>query len=140
MLRNPKILLLDEATSALDPDSEQVVQEALDRLIVGRSTIVIAHQLSTIRNADSISVIRQGKVIETGTHNALMSKGERGVYALLARLQEAGHQRGHAGQTQATQSTYVHIRLPTLTLLLSCPIKRMLRLWTLLQARSHRVH
>ncbi|BBN12105.1 autophagy-related protein 9 [Marchantia polymorpha subsp. ruderalis] len=105
MLRNPKILLLDEATSALDPDSEQVVQEALDRLIVGRSTIVIAHQLSTIRNADSISVIRQGKVIETGTHNALMSKGERGVYALLARLQEAGHQRGHAGQTQATQST-----------------------------------
>ncbi|KAG6547928.1 hypothetical protein Mapa_010748 [Marchantia paleacea] len=105
MLRNPKILLLDEATSALDPDSEQVVQEALDRLIVGRSTIVIAHQLSTIRNADAISVIKQGKVIETGTHDALMSKGERGVYALLARLQEAGHQRGHAGQTQATQST-----------------------------------
>lgn len=62
MLKNPKILLLDEATSALDTASENIVQEALDRLMVGRTTVVVAHRLSTIRNVDMIAVIQQGQV------------------------------------------------------------------------------
>ncbi|MCL7033471.1 hypothetical protein MKW94_030465, partial [Papaver nudicaule] len=86
MLKNPKILLLDEATSALDAGSETMVQEALDRLMVGRTTIVVAHRLSTIRNVDSIAVLQQGQVVETGTHEELISKV--GAYASLIRFQE----------------------------------------------------
>ncbi|CAA0828429.1 ABC transporter B family member 19 [Striga hermonthica] len=86
MLKDPKILLLDEATSALDAGSESIVQEALDRLMVGRTSIVVAHRLSTIRNVDSIAVIQQGQVIETGTHEELISKA--GAYASLIRFQE----------------------------------------------------
>ncbi|XP_057969439.1 ABC transporter B family member 19 [Malania oleifera] len=86
MLKNPKILLLDEATSALDAGSESIVQEALDRLMVGRTTVVVAHRLSTIRNVDTIAVIQQGQVAETGTHEELISKA--GAYASLIRFQE----------------------------------------------------
>jgi ATP-binding cassette subfamily B (MDR/TAP) protein 1 len=86
MLKNPKILLLDEATSALDAGSESIVQDALDRLMVGRTTVVVAHRLSTIRNVDSIAVIQQGVVVETGTHEELFAKG--GTYASLIRFQE----------------------------------------------------
>ncbi|KAK4803765.1 hypothetical protein SAY86_003582 [Trapa natans] len=86
MLKNPKILLLDEATSALDAGSESIVQEALDRLMVGRTTVVVAHRLSTIRNVDSIAVIQQGQVVETGTHDELITKA--GAYASLIRFQE----------------------------------------------------
>ncbi|KAI3977141.1 hypothetical protein MKX01_027462, partial [Papaver californicum] len=86
MLKNPKILLLDEATSALDAGSETMVQEALDRLMVGRTTIVVAHRLTTIRNVDSIAVLQQGQVVETGTHEELISKV--GAYASLIRFQE----------------------------------------------------
>ncbi|KAI3419804.1 uncharacterized protein J3R85_013012 [Psidium guajava] len=86
MLKNPKLLLLDEATSALDAGSESIVQEALDRLMVGRTTVVVAHRLSTIRNVDSIAVIQQGQVIETGTHEELIAKA--GAYASLIRFQE----------------------------------------------------
>ncbi|KAJ0615182.1 putative Type I protein exporter [Helianthus annuus] len=86
MLRNPKILLLDEATSALDSGSESIVQEALDRLMVGRTTVVVAHRLSNIRNVDSIAVIQQGQIVETGTHEELISKP--GAYASLIRFQE----------------------------------------------------
>lgn len=86
MLKNPKILLLDEATSALDAGSESIVQEALDRLMVGRTTVVVAHRLSTIRNVDSIAVIQQGQVVETGTHEELIAKP--GAYASLIRFQE----------------------------------------------------
>ena len=66
IIRNPKILLLDEATSALDVESERIVQEALNTIMVGRTTLVVAHRLSTVRNADSISVVQQGKIIEQG--------------------------------------------------------------------------
>jgi ATP-binding cassette, subfamily B (MDR/TAP), member 1 len=66
IVKNPKILLLDEATSALDVESERVVQEALNRIMVGRTTLVVAHRLSTIRSADCIAVIHQGKVVERG--------------------------------------------------------------------------
>lgn len=66
ILKDPRILLLDEATSALDAESERVVQEALDRIMVNRTTIVVAHRLSTVRNADMIAVIHQGKIVEKG--------------------------------------------------------------------------
>jgi ATP-binding cassette, subfamily B (MDR/TAP), member 1 len=68
ILKDPRILLLDEATSALDAESERIVQEALDRIMINRTTIVVAHRLSTIRNVDNIAVIRQGKIVERGRH------------------------------------------------------------------------
>ncbi len=67
ILKNPRILLLDEATSALDAESEKVVQEALEHVMVGRTTIVVAHRLTTIRSANLIAVIERGVVVETGT-------------------------------------------------------------------------
>jgi ATP-binding cassette subfamily B (MDR/TAP) protein 1 len=67
ILKDPRILLLDEATSALDAESERVVQEALDRIMVNRTTVIVAHRLSTIRNADMIAVINRGKMVEKGT-------------------------------------------------------------------------
>ena len=72
ILKNPKILLLDEATSALDTESEALVQDALDKLMVGRTTIVIAHRLTTVRNADVINVINKGQLLESGSHNELV--------------------------------------------------------------------
>lgn len=86
VLRNPDILILDEATSSLDAESEKVVQEALERLLEGRTAIIIAHRLATIRNVDCIYVLEDGKVIEKGTHDQLIMK-EGGVYGALARLQ-----------------------------------------------------
>jgi len=68
ILRDPRILLLDEATSSLDVESEKIVQEALDRIMINRTTVIVAHRLSTIRNADSIAVIHQGKIVEKGRH------------------------------------------------------------------------
>ncbi|WJX22540.1 ATP-binding cassette sub- B member 9 [Trifolium repens] len=85
MLKNPKILLLDEATSALDAESERIVQEALDRVSVNRTTVVVAHRLTTIRGADTIAVIKNGVVAEKGRHDALMNIND-GVYASLVAL------------------------------------------------------
>lgn len=87
LLRNTPILLLDEATSALDAQSEVLVQEALDRLSKGRTTLVIAHRLSTVREADKIIVMDKGRVVEEGTHDALIAQD--GVYAELHALQFA---------------------------------------------------
>ena len=86
ILKNPKILLLDEATSALDAESEKIVQEALERLMVGRTSIIIAHRLATIRNVDKIIVISKGKIEEQGTHEELIQL-DNGIYRSLARLQ-----------------------------------------------------
>ena len=83
LVRNPKILLLDEATSALDTESEAVVQDALDHVRRGRTTIVIAHRLSTIKNADIIYGFDEGEIVESGTHDQLMNRGEKGVYHKL---------------------------------------------------------
>lgn len=81
ILKNPKVLLLDEATSALDTHSERLVQAALDRMIVGRTTIVVAHRLSTIQNADIIAVVKEGQVVEQGDHATLIknTSGECGL-------------------------------------------------------------
>lgn len=103
MLKNPSVLLLDEATSALDAASERLVQEALDHLMVGRTTVVVAHRLSTICNADMIAVVKLGKVVETGTHDHLMSKGERGEYFTLVKLQEAALNRPCAEGPSSTR-------------------------------------
>ncbi|XWS62179.1 hypothetical protein CRYUN_Cryun07bG0188800 [Craigia yunnanensis] len=87
IVKNPSILLLDEATSALDAESEKSVQEALDRVMVGRTTIVVAHRLSTIRNADVIAVVQSGKIVETGSHDELISN-PNSAYSSLVQLQE----------------------------------------------------
>lgn len=88
LIRDPKILLLDEATSALDSESEHVVQAALDVAAKGRTTIAVAHRLSTIQKADIIYVFDQGKVVEAGTHAELMKMGGR--YSELVNLQSLG--------------------------------------------------
>src|SRR5690606_8122881 len=79
LLKDPAILILDEATSALDSESERLVQEALEELMKGRTTIIIAHRLSTVRSADNILVVEDGRVVESGTHIELFSKGS-GLY------------------------------------------------------------
>ncbi len=98
VLRNPAILLLDEATSALDAESEQAVQAALERLMSGRTTLVIAHRLATVLKADRIVVIDKGRAVAEGTHHDLIAQG--GLYARLAALQfDAG---GEAAELPAT--------------------------------------
>jgi ATP-binding cassette subfamily B protein len=85
VLRDPPVLLLDEATSALDAEAERAVQEALATLAKGRTTLVVAHRLATVRGADRIVVLEAGSVVETGTHDTLVAAG--GLYARLAALQ-----------------------------------------------------
>jgi ATP-binding cassette subfamily B (MDR/TAP) protein 1 len=86
LIRDPRILLLDEATSALDSESAALVQQALDKLRKGRTCISVAHQLSTIQNADQIYVLHEGSVMERGTHEELVRRP--GIYSELARLQD----------------------------------------------------
>ena len=87
VLANAPILILDEATSSVDTRTEQLIQEAMDHLMRGRTSFVIAHRLSTIRNADCILVMRDGQIIERGTHDELLAAG--GFYAELYRSQFA---------------------------------------------------
>jgi ABC-type multidrug transport system fused ATPase/permease subunit len=92
ILRSPGLLLLDEATSALDAESEFLVQQALDRLMPGRSTIIIAHRLSTVRRATRICVVEGGAIVEEGSHDALIAKN--GAYAALVKRQVEAHGEG----------------------------------------------
>ncbi|KAF7806277.1 ABC transporter B family member 25 [Senna tora] len=85
LLMDPKILLLDEATSALDAESEYLVQDAMDSLMKGRTVLVIAHRLSTVKSANIVAVISDGQIVESGTHDELLSKD--GVYTALVRRQ-----------------------------------------------------
>jgi subfamily B ATP-binding cassette protein MsbA len=88
LLADPSVLILDEATSSLDAEAEGLVQEALERLMIGRTTLVIAHRLSTVRAADRLVVISDGRIVEDGTHDDLVAAG--GVYARLLSRQLAG--------------------------------------------------
>ncbi|CAM8937441.1 unnamed protein product [Rhodiola kirilowii] len=87
ILKDPRILLLDEATSALDAESERIVQEALDRIMLNRTTVVVAHRLSTVKNADMIAVLEQGKIVEKGSHSELQND-PNGAYSQLISLQQ----------------------------------------------------
>jgi len=89
VLKDPRVLLLDEATSALDAESERLVQDALEKLMQGRTTIVVAHRLSTIRRADTIAVMNKGQIVEQGTHDELLTTKPDGAYARLIRLQQS---------------------------------------------------
>ena len=85
LLKNAPILILDEATASVDTATERLIQDALERLMAGRTSFIIAHRLSTILNADQILVMRQGQIIERGTHEELVALN--GLYAKLARIQ-----------------------------------------------------
>jgi ATP-binding cassette subfamily B (MDR/TAP) protein 1 len=85
-LRHPKVLLLDEATSALDAHSEALVQAVMDRIRKDRTTIMVAHRLSTVQSADAIGVLEQGRLVELGSHEALMKR--KGVYWEMVGMQK----------------------------------------------------
>ena len=85
ILHDPKILILDEATSSVDTETEQLIQEALAHLVKGRTTFAIAHRLSTLRNANRLLVLEDGKQVELGTHEELLAKG--GIYRKLVEMQ-----------------------------------------------------
>ncbi|KAH1102780.1 hypothetical protein AAZX31_13G204200 [Glycine max] len=103
ILKNPRILLLDEATSALDAESERIVQEALEKVMSQRTTVVVAHRLTTIRNADIIAVIHQGKIVEKGTHDELIKDAD-GSYSQLIRLQEGNKGADVSRKSEADKS------------------------------------
>ncbi|KAJ6342165.1 hypothetical protein OIU78_010154 [Salix suchowensis] len=95
IIKNPSILLLDEATSALDAETEKSVQEALDHAMLGRTTVIVAHRLSTIRNADVTVVLQEGKIVEIGSHEKLISN-PNSAYASLVHLQEEASMQCHS--------------------------------------------
>ncbi|ESQ55972.1 hypothetical protein EUTSA_v10024241mg [Eutrema salsugineum] len=98
ILKNPKILLLDEATSALDAESEHIVQDALVNLMANRTTVVVAHRLTTIRTANMVAVVHEGKIIEKGTHEEMIQDPE-GAYSQLVRLQEGSNEESERNET-----------------------------------------
>ncbi|KAI9120891.1 hypothetical protein K1719_007924 [Acacia pycnantha] len=107
ILKNPKILLLDEATSALDAESERIVQDALVNVMLNRTTLIVAHRLTTIRNADDIAVVYQGKIVEKGTHDELLQNPD-GAYSQLVRLQEGADEaeEGEKSETDKATTSY----------------------------------
>ncbi|CAK8563877.1 unnamed protein product [Lathyrus sativus] len=125
ILKDPRILLLDEATSALDAESERIVQEALDRIMVNRTTVIVAHRLSTIKNADTIAVIHQGKIIERGSH-AQLTRDPDGAYSQLIRLQEMkGSEQNVENDTSKSNSIVLSEKRPSQRSLLSRSISQL---------------
>lgn len=129
LIKNPRILLLDEATSALDTESERTVQAALDNASAGRSTIVVAHRLSTIMNADIIYVMEKGIVIESGTHKSLLEKG--GAYTELVAKQQlktggTDVERPHTGDLDDASLASSSVPKPEMTRRKSSKIGRIL--------------
>ena len=108
IIKRPRILLLDEATSALDSESERIVQQALDKAAVGRTTIIIAHRLSTVRNADLIAVLQNGQVMEIGSHDHLI-QNPTGLYTSLVHLQHKSPPEPTANTHHSTSSSISHI-------------------------------
>jgi len=102
MIQNPKILLLDEATSALDTESEKLVQDALEKLMKGRTCMVIAHRLTTIQNANKIIVMEKGEMKEIGTHHDLLNI-QNGAYSKLAKRQMAFGDKSEKKEEKETQ-------------------------------------
>jgi ATP-binding cassette, subfamily B, bacterial len=100
ILKKPPILVLDEATSAVDNETEAAIQRSLDRVVHGRTAIMIAHRLSTVRHADTIYVLEDGRIVEHGTHQSLQAAG--GVYASLWRLQTGERDPRSAGPPSLT--------------------------------------
>src|SRR5690606_1426198 len=103
ILKNPRILIMDEATSAVDTETEKLIQEALDRLIRGRTTIAIAHRLSTLQNADRLLVMKDGRIVESGTHEELLSRPDS-LFRHLVSLQSEvrrGEPRAHDDRQSA---------------------------------------
>ena len=99
--KNPAILILDEATSALDNESEVIVSQSLDRLAVGRTTVTIAHRLTTIQNADRILVLSEGRIVEAGNHEELLEK--KGIYyQLYTSVQKTGENAPESGNVMNT--------------------------------------
>jgi len=96
-LADPEILILDEATSAVEPESEWLIQQALDRLMSGRTTFIVSHRFSMVRGADRILVVDAGRIVEEGTHEALLARN--GEYAEMYRLQM-----GHLAGTEALEA------------------------------------
>ncbi|XP_078438546.1 ABC transporter B family member 2-like isoform X2 [Wolffia australiana] len=109
IVKNPAVLLLDEATSALDAESEKSVQQALDRVMMGRTTVVVAHRLSTVRNADVIAVVQAGKIVELGTHDQLTAD-PNSAYSSLVQLQEAAASSKLQGSDGATMGRPVSMK------------------------------
>lgn len=109
LIRDPRILLLDEATSALDAGSERIVQGALDQASKGRTTIIVAHRLSTILKADLIVVLQSGRVVESGSHDKLMrmNNGKGGEYSKMVHLQQPSMQNeGFSSPYHQREHTY----------------------------------
>nr|GMD91548.1 ABC transporter B family member 11-like [Ipomoea batatas] len=108
ILKEPRILLLDEATSALDAESERVVQEALEKVMVNRTTVIVAHRLTTVRKADNIAVVHQGQIVEKGTHSQLL-KDPEGAYSRLLHLQEANKAEESRGGEDMTAESNIEL-------------------------------
>ncbi|CAN1292880.1 ABC transporter B family member 4 [Linum perenne] len=112
ILKDPRILLLDEATSALDTKSERIVQEALDRIMINRTSVIVAHRLTTVRNVDAIAIIHQGKIVEKGSHTELL-KDPDGPYSHLMRFQEEVSKQ--SGQEEAHDLSRASSRLSSVS-------------------------
>ncbi|KLJ13581.1 hypothetical protein EMPG_11474 [Blastomyces silverae] len=126
IISNPKVLLLDEATSALDPHAEKAVQGAIDRVSENRTTIIIAHKLATIRNADNIAVMAAGKVVEQGTHDELVAAG--GAYAHLVGVQDLGSKAdGESGEDAFEAAESVHLAERRISLMRTTTTKSSIR-------------